>query len=290
MKPLVSVIIPNYNYDSFLREAVDSVLSQTYERVEVVVVDDGSTDSSRDVIESYGGRIKGVFQSNRGVSAARNHGVSVSSGQLVAFLDADDAWMPEKLERQVEALVASEGFDAVHVGVEEVDASGAHMTFALDGLSGEVANELLRLERSVILGGGSGILTTREAFDAVGGFDEQLSTSADWDFFYRIAKRGKVAFVEEPLLRYRRHGSNMHGNIGRMEREMLLAFRQAFESGAEAPRRICYGNLHRTISGSYFRAGDYRGFLRNAVLSVLNRPSNILYFASFPLRRMRRRD
>src|SRR5438309_4900890 len=99
--PLVSVVVPNYNYGRYVREAVDSVLGQTYPAVEVIVVDDGSSDDSLSVLQSYGSKIKLVVQPNGGVHKARNRGIEESKGEFVAFLDADDVWEPTKLERQV---------------------------------------------------------------------------------------------------------------------------------------------------------------------------------------------
>src|SRR5438045_4325502 len=96
-KGLVSVVIPNYNYARYVGDAVDSVLGQTYADLEVIVVDDGSTDASRDVLLSYGDSVKTISQQNQGVSAARNNGVAASRGEFVAFLDADDLWLPEKV-------------------------------------------------------------------------------------------------------------------------------------------------------------------------------------------------
>ena len=284
---LVSAIIPNYNYASYLKEAIDSVLGQTYPFVEAIVVDDGSTDGSRELIESYGTRIRAVFQRNGGVSAARNAGVASSRGEYIAFLDADDVWLPQKVERQVERFTNDRSIGLVHVGVEEIDGDGRNLAFQTDGLEGYVAKDLLLFERPVILGGGSGFMVRRDVFDGVGGFDTRLSTSADWDLFYRVASRHRVGFVAEPLLRYRYHGSNMHGKFNVMEHDMLLGYDKAFAAGA-AGRRRAYGNLYRTLAGSFFVAGQYRDFARNAALSLLNRPSHLLYFLAFPLRRLRR--
>jgi glycosyltransferase involved in cell wall biosynthesis len=282
--PLVSVIIPNYNYAQYVREAVNSALEQTYPNIEVIVLDDGSTDDSRTVIESYGDKIKAIFQKNQGVSAARNNGAAQASGQYLAFLDSDDVWRPEKLMRQIERFAADPNLGLIHVGTIEFDETGV-LREELEGMEGDVARELLLFERPVILGGGSGIVIPRHVFDDVGGFDGKLSTSADWDLFYRISRGHKVGFVSEILLRYRVHGSNMHGNIQRMEREMLIGYRKAFENGAAADKRTCYGNLHKTLAGSYFYAGQYGDFVRHMVKSIWNRPSNAAYFAGKLLRR-----
>lgn len=288
MKPIVSAIIPNYNYARYVGEAVESALNQTYQPLEVILVDDGSSDNSLEVIRGFGDRIRIVSQENAGVSAARNNGVRLAGGQLVAFLDADDIWHPQKIEKQVERFRQDSKLGLVHVGVREIDALGNELRRRLDGLEGKVSDELLLFNRSVILGGGSGLMVSREAFNEAGGFDLRLSTSADWDLCYRVTSRYETGFIPEVLLDYRMHGANMHGNIRRMEREMLLGYEKAFSEGCEANRRECYSNLHRTLAGSFLYAKDFTKFVEHTVKSVWNRPSGVGYFLAFPFRHMRR--
>ncbi len=286
---LVSVVIPNYNYANYVGEAVESVLRQTYNSVEIIVVDDGSTDGSKEVLSSYGGEIKTIFQDNSGVSAARNNGANQSSGKYLAFLDADDIWLPRKIEAQVKLFEENENLGLVHVGVEDIDAEGNAIEINTDGLAGRVSRELLLFERSVILGGGSGFMIRRDLFEKLNGFDLNLLTSADWDIFFRAATESEVGFVPDVLLKYRMHGSNMHGNVKRMEREMLYAFGKAF---SDAPQEInaiksrSYGNLYRVLAGSYFRQGAYLSFLRQSGNSILRSPKNLVYFLKFPIRRL----
>lgn len=291
--PLVSVIIPSYNHERYVGLAIESALAQTYPPHEIVVIDDGSTDGTTAVLSRYAGRVHAVRQANAGVSAARNAGVKLVSGELLAFLDADDEWQPRKLELQVAAWRCSPPPGLVHCGVEDIDAAGNPLRQHTDGMSGRgVAAEMLLFRRSTILGGGSGVLIPRAVFEAAGGFDLRLSTSADWDLYYRIASRYPVAFVPEPLLRYRLHGSNMHGNIRAMEHDMLLAYEKAFsEAGPEVRklRRRAYGNLHAVLAGSFFAAGQKRQFARHAARSLLLTPGNVTRFLSYPLRRLRRK-
>lgn len=288
MKPLVSAIIPNYNYARYVGEAVESALGQTYQNIEVIVVDDGSTDNSLEVLERYRDRIKIIEQKNSGVCVARNRGVAESAGEYIAFLDADDVWLPEKIEKQVEKFASGKDLGLVHVGVIDIDASGDELATHLNGMEGDVSAELMMFEKAVILGGGSGVMIPRPVFDEVEGFDESLSTSADWDLYFRISSAFSVGFIGQPLLRYRLHGSNMHSNIPRMEGEMIMAYLKAF-SGSSRNGNLhkgkAYGSLFRVLAGSYFRAGKYRDFLRTAVKSVWYRPAGIGYFAAFPLRR-----
>jgi glycosyltransferase involved in cell wall biosynthesis len=288
--PSVSVVIPTYNYARYVGAAVDSALAQTLPPAEVFVVDDGSTDDTDRVLERHQGRVRVLRQRNQGVATARNAGAGAATGDLLAFLDADDVWLPRKLESQVRRLAAEPDLGLVHCGYESIDDAGRPTgEVCLDGLEGRVADELLRFRRPVVLGGGSGVLIPRAAFDAVAGFDTRLSTSADWDLYQRLARRYPVGFVPEVLLRYRRHGSNMHGNVRAMERDMLLAYDKAFADPALAPiRRQCYGNLHTVLAGSYLAAGQPWACVRHAARGLALAPGNLTRYLGYPLRRLRR--
>ena len=143
-QPLVSVIIPNYNYGHFLAQSIDSVLAQTYPNIEIIVVDDGSSDDSAEVLMTYSDKIKWIKQSNQGVSAARNKGTAASKGELIAFLDADDVWLPEKIEKQVRVFHAENEIGLVHCGLVDFDDEGNLLSKQLDGMEGSIALDLLR--------------------------------------------------------------------------------------------------------------------------------------------------
>lgn len=290
--PLVSVIIPNYNYARFLPQALDSVLAQSYSNFEIIVVDDGSTDDSKAILRSYGERIRWFEQQNQGVSAARNRGVKESRGQLIAFLDADDIWLPLKLERQVQLFLDNPKLGLVHCGLEEINETGQSLRARCDGLDGWVAPQMLLFERPAILTAGSGAIVPRATFDFVAGFDTRLSTAADWDFCYRIALRQPVGFVPEVLIQYRIHNINMHSNINVMKHDMLIGYAKAFEQSAPEItrlRRRCYGNLHMVLAGSFFRSGAYWDFVRHALKSLWLTPNNSARVVGFPARWWTRR-
>ncbi|MGH9224460.1 MAG: glycosyltransferase family 2 protein [Acidimicrobiales bacterium] len=271
---------------------MESVLSQTLAPHEVVVVDDGSTDETPQVLAGFGSRIVVVRQPNRGVSAARNAGVARASGDLLAFLDADDEWLPRKLEQQVARMAHEPGLGLVHCGVDEIDAAGRTLSSRLDGVEGDIAERLLLFNGVAILGGGSGALIPRTVFESARGFDTQLSTSADWDLYYRIAAGHRVGFVEEVLVRYRVHEGGMHTNVDLMERDMLRSFAKAMGSGhhvSPAIARRAYANLHYTLAGSYFVARRPGKFAEHALRAVARRPSVLPRFLAFPVRRFRRR-
>jgi hypothetical protein len=200
--------------------------------------------------------------------------------------------LPSKLERQVALFDGEPELGLVHCGVEEVDRGGRSLRTRLAGMEGWVAREMLFFQRDVILGGGSATVIPREIFECSGGFDERLSTSADWDLYYRVARRHRVGFIPEALVRYRIHPGNMHGNVHAMARDMLRAYAKVFD-GADpdvlSVARRAYGRLHAMIAASFFQARDYREFARHALLSVMSRPCEVGYFAAYPARVLGRR-
>ena len=283
----VSVIIPCYNYARYVREAIDSALGQTYAPLEVIVVDDGSTDSTPEILASYGDRIRVIRQQNGGAAKARNTGVTAARGESVAFLDADDVWRRRKLEVQMARLEADPSLAMVHCGVETFDARGRTLRVFLNGKEGRIAASLLRLDPDVITAPGSNIVVRKNVAEEVGGFDNRLPLSEDWDFCYRVAGRYPVGYAAEPLVRYRQHGNGAHLDIARFENAMLLAFEKAFASddpAVQSLRNGAYGRLHRILAGSYFHARRPWPFLRNVAASLRYDTSNLRYFAAWPLR------
>jgi len=287
MPKSVSVIIPTYNYGRFIAEAIQSVLQQTHRPDEIVVVDDGSTDDTARVVAGFGDAVKYVRQENGGVCAARNKGVAESTGEIIAFMDADDTMEPESIAKQV-ALFGDEHVGLVHCGLRLFDdESGETIELQLEGGEDGVADNLLLWEGASIAGPGA-ILVTREAFDSVDGFDTGMKVGEDWDFCYRVARRFKVRFVPEPLVNYRSHATAAHRNVAEMERGMSRFYEKAFSTNDESVLKLksrAYGNFHKVMAGSYFHAADYKNFARHAARSVFMRPGNLGHFLKFPVRR-----
>jgi glycosyltransferase involved in cell wall biosynthesis len=195
--PQISVIIPTYNRATLLQEAIDSVLAQTYQDFELLVVDDGSTDQTNELVTEYGERITYIFQENRGVSSARNLGIQSSTGQFIAFLDSDDLWLPEKLEQQVAIMEHHSDLQLCHTeeiwirrGVR-VNPKKKHKKY-----SGYIFPYCLPL--CVI--SPSSVMIRRTLFAKVGYFDEHLPACEDYDLWLRITKDYPVYFIETPVL------------------------------------------------------------------------------------------
>jgi glycosyltransferase involved in cell wall biosynthesis len=292
MMPGISVIIPAYNHARFLPQAIESVLAQTLLPAELIVVDDGSTDDTPQVLARYSECVRYIRQQNRGVSAARNTGAAVAMGDYLAFLDADDEWLPHKLEMQMARFTNEPELGLVHCGVVEINGEGALLSVRQDGLEGWLIEEFLLFRRAIILGAGSSALIPRRILFELGGWDEQLSTAADWDVCCRIAARYPIGFVSEELLRYRIHGTNMHTNFNAMEHDMLLAFEKAYQAATPEQHRLRrrgYGNLHTVLAGAFFSAGQYRKFLPHAIKSLFLTPDNITRYLEYPRRWWQRR-
>ncbi len=203
--PEVSIIIPTYNRANLLREAIDSVLTQTYQNFKLFVVDDGSTDNTREVVAGYGERVAYIFQENRGVSSARNLGIQSSTGAFIAFLDSDDLWLPEKLEQQIAIMEQRPDIQLCHTeeiwirrGVR-VNPKKKHKKHG-----GSIFYECLPL--CVI--SPSSVMIRRMLFEKVGYFDETLPACEDYDLWLRITKDYPVYFIEKPLLIKRGGHSN----------------------------------------------------------------------------------
>ena len=289
MPKSVSVVIPTYNYGRFIGDAIRSVLEQTHPPAEIIVVNDGSTDETADVVGAFGDVVKYIRQDNAGVCAARNRGVSESTGELIAFLDADDTWEPTNLEKQLAIFECDEEIGLVHCGMREFDSETGQTTrLYVEGGEEGVADNLLLWEGPVIVGPGGAVTVSRKAFDRVGGFDTRMKVGEDWDFCYRVARLFKIGFVAEPLVNYRSHNAAAHHNVENMERGMLMFYEKAFATTDPEIlklRRRAYGNFHKVMAGSYLHSGRMRKFLAHTVKSLWMWPMNLGYFLRFPLRR-----
>lgn len=236
MTPRVSVVIPTYNRAKLIAEAIESALSQEVDGgLEVVVVDDGSTDDTAGVVASFGDRVRYVQQENAREGAARNRGARLAAGTYLAFLDSDDAYLPGKLRRDLERLEAPDQPALVYSRAENVDPTGASLGVRrLASPQGDVFWHLAR-ENFVPM---SSVVVRADAFRALGGFveDPRLSGTADWECWVRLSARWLAGFVDQAATRIRVHPSNMLGDPSLMERAMLSGVRHALADEVVARR------------------------------------------------------
>lgn len=249
----ISVIIPNYNYARFLDQAIQSVLKQTYGNLELIVVNNGSTDNSLKVVEKYGSQILLIDQANLGQSGARNSGLSVAKGDLVAFLDADDFWEPNKLEIQIQLI--NESTQLVYCGIRQFEDPGDNnKRVLLPKYRGDCSNNFIDLPgASIVLSGESTALFSRDLLEKVGFFDAGLNSTAGWDFFRRCSRLTNFDFVNQPLVNYRLHASNMSKSNTKVIQDMRLAYFKLFNDKDWLIPEEKEFEITRKLEWSYFK-------------------------------------
>jgi len=225
--PLISVVIPNYNYGRFLGQAIESVLEQTYKHVQLIVVDNESTDNSVEVAMQFGDKLTLIRKPHGGVSSARNLGFSQALGEFICFLDSDDTWLPQKLASQLVALQSSSA-GVVYSGVNLCNQDMKREAVLTPKFRGNCADKFLRHPTSaIILLGCSNAMIKREIAVEVGLFNTSLHFSADWDYFRRVCDLADVEYVDALDVNYRRHQKSMSsGSIVSFYDDNELAIRE----------------------------------------------------------------
>jgi glycosyltransferase involved in cell wall biosynthesis len=267
ISPRVSVIIPTYNRACMVGEAIESVLDQNYSSFELIVIDDGSTDQTPDLLRSFGRRIIAIRQENKGVSAARNLGISHASGELIAFLDSDDLWLPGKLTAQVDffrrnpaSLICQTQEIWIRNG-RRVNPKHRH-----EKRSGMIFEPSLAL----CLVSPSAVIMRRRLFDRVGRFDENLPACEDYDLWLRIGRRFPVHLIDRPLVVKRGGHDDQLSRAPGLDKFRIASLQKLIDSGTlhsdqeQAARRMLqkkcriYANgcrkRNRTPEADYFQA------------------------------------
>lgn len=256
---LISIIIPAYNAEKYLRETLDSALAQTYPNYEVIVVDDGSTDGTNDILDEYGTRIRVAHQANGGSAAACNTGVAVAKGKWVCFLDADDIWLPNKLVVQAQhgGRYIISHTDSVCFGAtlpQEVRRSSFEPLYA-----GQILDKLMIVNFITK----STVMMRRDVYNEYGGFDESYEACEDWPFWIKVCADHELGYIPEPLVRYRVHAKSKSMKSRRTLPARLRILEEAFSAGG-----VAHALAHlrpRSLASAYqvschfaLEAGDWR--------------------------------
>lgn len=251
--PRVSVIIPVYNAERFISETIESVTAQTYEDWEIIAVDDGSRDRSLEILKEYSkrySRIRVISQKNAGSSAARNNAIRVSRGEYIAFLDHDDLWLPDKLEKQVRILDSNKKLGMVYSDSRIIDAEGntkrntmVHGRF----FRGNIFNKLIEYDFIPLLT----VVVRRGVLDKTGMFNPRFKTSEDYDLLLRIAEHYPADFIKQALTKYRVHSEAFSRNVELTAREDL----QIMEYWLNRKPGIVRPLIRKRHACLYFRAG-----------------------------------
>jgi glycosyltransferase involved in cell wall biosynthesis len=283
----VSVIIPTYNSAHYVTTAVESVLAQTLPDIEIIVIDDGSTDGTESVMARFGPPVRYIKQANRGVSSARNRGIAESRGRYIAFLDADDTWCPNKLERQIEALGVQPGSRACFSAFTRVDWDLVPQSVMRCKQGSATLQDLLL--RGNVIGSICTVIAERSLFEQAGGFDPELSQCADWDMWVRLAALTDFLYLDEPLVTYRQHESNMSRDPSLLERDSVRVLLKGFAM-AQIPadlrtkRRRALARNDVVLAGCYWHARRYREVARCLQRAACLDLRECRHAAAFPLR------
>ena len=266
--PNVSVVIPTYNRAQLVTEAIDSVLMQTYKDYEIIVVDDGSTDDTEQVLVPYRDRIRYIYQENQGGAAARNAGIRNSKGTYIAFLDSDDLWLPSKLEKQVAVLNEYEDIALVYSNISYCDDRGKPIREGYDSdmfPAGHVFEKVLLWK--AMCGNLQTWLIKRTCFEEIGYLDMSLAMSEDRDISLRVAMKYKIYGIPEALTMVRQH--TVTPRLGRSAAEVRESYyfkvlEKLFRENGSNP--IIAKNKKKLKAGYYFYAG--KNYLREKNVAV----------------------
>ncbi|MGZ5030570.1 MAG: glycosyltransferase family 2 protein [Methylobacter sp.] len=276
-KPLVSIVIPTYNRARLLPAAIESVLGQGYPNTEIIIVDDGSTDETQEVLSGFGNRINILTQENKGAAAARNHGIRSSKGDIVAFLDSDDLWLPTKLERQVALLEKTDrSVPCCLCNIQLAYSDGrVGSSFDLSLIRPSIeeglwVNVLEVLATRFILFNQS-VAIRREALEKVGGYDENYLYMEDHDLALRLALLGPWAFIQQPLVIW--NEGTMGSLTKQSENEQVNLFKTIFDIYQKivmlSKSTKCYESRHRQLVFELMRA-----WLKLKAASLSHMPSH----------------
>ena len=268
MSSKISVILTTYNGSSrgYLSSAIESVLTQSYQNFELLIIDDGSTDNTKKTCSSYleNDRIRYLYQENTGLAGARNTGIRASSGEFLCFLDDDDVWKPEKLQKQLEfiqnRLSGVNNWGLIFTWLELIDEQGEVISYRGHHQEG-------RLYRNLLFGNTvdapSSVLIRREVFDNVGLFDESFENCQDWDMWLRISKEYMIFPVKEYLVQHREHRDRISFDNEKIFRYENAVIDKALATApADISPRAVYASCYMNRSISYFAVDQFQQFRR----------------------------
>jgi len=256
-EPRVSIVMPAYNREKYISSAIESVLAQTFADWELIIVDDGSRDGTREIAERYAadhpGRITVIAQPNSGVVVARNTAIRAARGTYIAFIDSDDLWHPEKLARQVACFRFTPRAAFVYTGYDTIDADGRRdRTVRPDRRFRGNIHDLLWTEPNEILG--PTLMVRREAMFAVGLFDERLRAAENVDLRLKLARLGPIEYVDAVLYRYRKHDDSLTADSPAMLEQTLKMIRCHFDGPLEPAAQTL---RDRALANYFYRLGNH---------------------------------
>ncbi len=291
-EPLVSVVIPAYNAARTLKATVQSVFEQTLQDFEIIIVDDESKDNTLVVTQSIeDSRVKVISQPNGGAAAARNTGIKAAKGKYVALLDADDLWMPHKLERQLAVLTSKKDVTAVQSGVYFVNDDLEILSVRPCFKSKDVLLETLLFQN--LPGLMSTLIVERSAFEKIGYLNTKLVILEDWELAIRLSRYCNLQSVEEPLALYRQFPGNRSKNLSIHIEPGYIVLDRLFNDPSlpthiKKQKKLVYSTFYTMLCGGAFNGGKYGESFKWGAKALVTHSSALSYMASLPLRRLQR--
>lgn len=280
---MVSVIIPAYNASKYIEETIQSVLNQTYQNFEIIVVNDGSTDNTEGIIAGimrFDKRIQLINKKNTGVSDTRNIGMQCAKGEYIALLDADDTWEYDNLSLKSNILTTYDDISWVYSDMYEADENLHKMGIAANGKTGNTLELILKWEGEVVPGPCSNIVFRKKCIEDGCSFDKALSTAADQDFTLQLASKYKSCYINKPLWNYRILSNSMSRNIAVMEKDHIGVYKKAEKNNLFKSflfKQQCFSNLYLILAGSWYVNGkNKQRAIFFALRSILTYPPNII--------------
>lgn len=288
---MISVVIPTHNRGDLIGRAIESVLNQTYKDIEVVIVSDGSTDNTEEVVKKYQKKYNNIqlisVHPNKGANNARNEGIKAAQGEYVAFLDDDDDWELDKLEAQMEVFKKDESIGLVYTGIKIIYVNEDINYKSLSGYRGDLSKEILI--RNVI-GATSSVVVKKEVLEKSGYFDIEMPAKQDYDLWIRACQYTKVDFVSAPKLNYYNYtgGKQISGSVDKHEKAVALMnkkYDSLFSRLTDEERKLQQSNLNTSIANVALRNNNKKTAFKYSYKAFKKKPSlkKFGYMSATPL-------
>lgn len=294
-RPLVSVIIPSYNHAKYIRQTIDSVLSQEYRNLEVIVVDDGSTDDSLAILREYGNCIRMVSQKNQGQAAARNTGIQLAQGELIGFLDSDDLYSPGKIDEQVKMFEKDFGLSLVWTDLSLIDGDGKDLRLMKCPPPVGTPLHWAILEGNFICN--ATVMLRKTCFGQVGKFDTSIPSVADGDMWIRLLAAGhSFCYIAKPTIKYRVHAGNQSHDFLLMQKARDIMHRKALEEliryglitgkseyellASNFAKQFSFGAASQALRGAAQRGFSLQSLIYRPLYSILGSAPGLFVLAA----------
>ena len=273
----VSVVIPAFNKANLTIKTIESILGQTYGNIEVIVVDDGSTDDTKNKLQLFGDRIHYIYKQNGGACSARNVGIKQATGEYIALIDCDDIFYPEKIAKSIECLEKKPDYGFVYTGAYFINGDGdviSEHRISDYPTSGLIASRLI-LKNFIC---NSTVVVRKECFKEVGYFDEKIFIPADWDMWLRLSEKYKAAYIDDKLTGYRLTDSYTASNVETGINETVYVLDKAFSRNnhiSSGLKKRCLANVYFSYGLDYAVMQDFKKSRETLLKAVLNKPYSL---------------